>query len=79
MVRRIAGSVWVPGSKGMQRNCASVGMEASCKAEAELPHSQGWRVVGNIDLWDTGVSLDQRRVWVAGRKVTLGEILWLWG
>lgn len=50
-------------------------MERSPKAEAEVSHSQGWRVVGNIDLWDTGMSLDQRGLWVARRKVTLGEVL----
>lgn len=64
---------------GMQRNCTSVEMETSSKAEAELSHSQGWRVVGNIDLWNTGMSLDKRGLWVARRKVTLGEVLWLWG
>lgn len=67
------------GTGGMQRNCTSVETEMSSKAEAELSHSQGWRVVGNIDLWDTGMSLHQRALWVAGREVTLGEVLWLWG
>lgn len=57
----------------------SVEMEMSPKAEAELSHLQGWRDVGNIDLWDTGMRLDQRGLWVAGRKVTLDEVLCLWG
>lgn len=62
------------GTGGMQRKCTSVEMETSSKAEAEVPHTQGWRVVGNIDLWDTGMSLDRRELWVA-----LDEVLWLWG
>lgn len=60
------------GTGGMQRNCTSGEMEMSSEAEAAstLSHSQCWRVVGNIELWDTGMSLDQRGLWVAGRKVT---------
>ena len=51
------------GTIGMQGNCTLVEMERSYTAEAGgLSYSQGWRAVGNIELWVTRMSLGPKRI-----------------